>query len=70
MEVDIYTGSNKSYVDQSALINRIPSDPVGTITPDPDGNKIINNVKIDGGKPFKSPDVSLTTGTVSWQMLY
>jgi type IV pilus assembly protein PilY1 len=71
MEVDIYTGSNKSYIDQSALIDRIPSDPVGTITPDPDGNKIItNNVKIDGGKPFKSPDVSLTTGTVSWQMLY
>ena len=71
MEVDIYTGSNKSYIEQSALINRIPSDPVGTITPDPDGNKkITNNVKIDGGKPFVSPEVSLTTGTVSWQMLY
>lgn len=71
MEVDIYTGSNKSYIEQSALINRIPSDPVGTITPDSDGNKkITNNVKIDGGKPFVSPEVSLTTGTVSWQMLY
>ena len=66
-----YLNRDKNYIDQSALINRIPSDPVGTITPDSDGNKkITNNVKIDGGKPFVSPEVSLTTGTVSWQMLY
>jgi type IV pilus assembly protein PilY1 len=71
MEVDIYTGSNTSLVEQSALLDGIPSEPVTTIEPDPKGDKkIINKVKINGKKPFESPGVTLKTGSVSWQMLY
>lgn len=71
MEVDIYTGSNKTLVEQSALLDGIPSDPVVTIAPTIDGDKeIINNVKINGKKPFRPPGPTLKTGSVSWQMLY
>ncbi len=71
MEVDIYTGSNKNLVEQSALLDGIPSEPVVTIVPQADGDKkIINRTKINGKKPFPSPGTTLKTGSVSWQMLY
>lgn len=71
MEVDIYTGSNKNLVEQSALLDGIPSEPVVTIVPEADGDKkIINRIKINGKKPFPSPGTTLKTGSVSWQMLY
>lgn len=72
MEVDIYTGSNTNLVDHSALLDSIPSEPVGTIIPNPDGNKSLTNViKLDDDKPpFESPATIFKTGAVSWQMLY
>jgi type IV pilus assembly protein PilY1 len=72
MEIDIYTGSNTNLVEQSALLDGIPSDPVGTITPGPKGDKGVSNViKLDEDiPPFKSPPKTFKTGAVSWQMLY
>ncbi len=75
MEVGIYTGSN-SYVDNdlvdySALLDKIPSEPVITFFTNGNGDKeVINRVKINGGTPYESPGTTVNTGAISWQMLY
>ncbi len=75
MEVGIYTGSNSyvgnNLVDHSALLDKIPSEPVVTFITNPKGDKeVINNVKINGGTPYESPGTTVNTGAISWQMLY
>jgi type IV pilus assembly protein PilY1 len=75
MEVGIYTGSNSyvdnNLVDHSALLDKIPSEPVVTFITNPKGDKeVINRVKINGGTPYESPGTTVNTGAISWQMLY